>query len=194
MPSGQSGRLEGSYKHGALDLRFFEAFKVNYLCEMAGQFGIQEVFRGKDPVVEYGVFILRLPILTKPSIIAVHGLNGGPTKTWTTKKTEKFWLADPEMLPKNMSNARILSYGYDASVTALFGRTSSNRILQHAHTLVAELVANRMLEGAMDRPIIFICHSLGGIVVKRVGDPARSIGCTLTRSRLLRILRAEPAS
>ena len=68
-----------------------------------------------------------------------------------------------------MSNARILSYGYDASVAALFGRTSSDRILQHAHTLIAELVANRMLEGAMERPIIFICHSLGGIVVKRVG-------------------------
>lgn len=72
------------------------------------------------------------------------------------------------MLPKNMSNARILSFGYDASVTAFFGRTSSDTILQHAHTLVAELVADRQLEGAMNRPIIFICHSLGGIVVKRV--------------------------
>ncbi|KAL9039838.1 MAG: hypothetical protein Q9180_002293 [Flavoplaca navasiana] len=71
------------------------------------------------------------------------------------------------MLPKNMSNARILSFGYDASVTAFFGRTSSDTILQHAHTLVAELVADRQLEGAMNRPIIFICHSLGGIIVKR---------------------------
>jgi hypothetical protein len=106
----------------------------------------------------------------------VHGLNGDPIKTWTTKKTEKFWLADPEMLPKNMSNARILSYGYDASVASLFGRTSSDRILQHAHILIAELVANRLLEGAMERPIIFICHSLGGIVVKRV--------CTVERLSL----------
>ncbi|KAL8985384.1 MAG: hypothetical protein Q9177_004446 [Variospora cf. flavescens] len=71
------------------------------------------------------------------------------------------------MLPKNMSNARILSFGYDASATAFFGRTSSDTILQHAHTLVAELVADRQLEGAVNRPIIFVCHSLGGIVVKR---------------------------
>ncbi|KAL8750818.1 MAG: hypothetical protein Q9199_006829 [Rusavskia elegans] len=119
---------------------------------MAGHFGIQEVFRGEDPVVD---------------IVAVHGLNGGPIKTWTTNKTDKFWLADQEMLPKHMSNARILSFGYDASVAAFFGRTSSDTILQHAHTLVAELVADRQLEGAMNRPIIFICHSLGGIVVKR---------------------------
>lgn len=67
-----------------------------------------------------------------------------------------------------MSNARILTFGYDASVTAFFGGTSSDSILQHAHTLVAELVADRQLEGAVNRPIIFVCHSLGGIVVKRV--------------------------
>ncbi|KAL9588131.1 MAG: hypothetical protein Q9203_003057 [Teloschistes exilis] len=70
------------------------------------------------------------------------------------------------MLPKNISNARVLSFGYDAAVTAFFGRTSSDTILQHAHTLVAELVADRQLEGAVNRPIIFLCHSLGGIVVK----------------------------
>ncbi|KAI4197039.1 MAG: hypothetical protein LQ350_006169 [Teloschistes chrysophthalmus] len=119
---------------------------------MAGHFGIQEVYRGENPIVD---------------IVAVHGLNGGPIKTWTTNKTEKFWLADPDMLPKNIGNARILSFGYDAAVTAFFGRTSSDTILQHAHTLVAELVADRQLEGAVNRPIIFLCHSLGGIVVKR---------------------------
>ncbi|KAL8952477.1 MAG: hypothetical protein Q9222_001618 [Ikaeria aurantiellina] len=119
---------------------------------MAGQFGIQELFRAEDPVID---------------IVAVHGLNGHPIKTWTTKETQRSWLADKDMLPKNMNNARILSFGYDASVTALLGRTSSDTILQHAHTLVAELVADRQLEGAMSRPIIFVCHSLGGIIVKR---------------------------
>ncbi|KAL8767848.1 MAG: hypothetical protein Q9209_005740 [Squamulea sp. 1 TL-2023] len=119
---------------------------------MASHYGIQEVFEGDNPVVD---------------IVAVHGLNGDPIKTWTTDKTQRFWLADKEMLPKNISNARMLSFGYDASVTAFLGRTSSDTILQHAHTLVAELVADRQLEGALNRPIIFVCHSLGGIVVKR---------------------------
>jgi protein SERAC1 len=47
------------------------------------------------------------------------------------------------MLPANLKQARILTYGYDAAVTAFFGKTSSDTILEHAHTLVAELVADR---------------------------------------------------
>lgn len=52
------------------------------------------------------------------------------------------------MLPKHMGNSRILSYGYDAAVTAFFGKTSSDTILQHAHTLLAELVADREVRGS----------------------------------------------
>ena len=77
------------------------------------------------------------------SIVAVHGLNGDAFKTWTTSDTNKFWLGDADLLPAHIKRARILTFGYNAAVTALFGKTSSDRILQHAHTLVAELVADR---------------------------------------------------
>ena len=53
------------------------------------------------------------------------------------------WLKDLNLLPSNLKQARILTYGYNANVTAMFGKTSSDRILQHAHTLVAQLVADR---------------------------------------------------
>ena len=43
----------------------------------------------------------------------------------------------------NVKRARVLTFNYNATVSALFGKTSSDRILQHAHTLVAELVADR---------------------------------------------------
>ncbi|KAF2186510.1 ribonuclease-like protein p/mrp subunit [Zopfia rhizophila CBS 207.26] len=127
---------------------------------MAETVGLTELFRGEDPIVPNSP-------LTHPSIVAVHGLNGHPSKTWTTPKTNKFWLSDADLLPSSLKRARILTFGYNASVTALLGKTSSDRILQHAHTLVAELVADRELEDAVQRPIIFICHSLGGIIVKR---------------------------
>ena len=82
-------------------------------------------------------------VLKISSIVAVHGLNGHPFKTWTTHETNRFWLGDPDLLPSNLKRARILTYGYNASVAALLGKTSSDRIMQHAQTLVAELVADR---------------------------------------------------
>ena len=56
------------------------------------------------------------------------------------------WLRDPSLLPWNLKNSRILTYGYDAKVTADFGKASSDRILQYAQTLVAELVADREVD------------------------------------------------
>ncbi|KAI0502713.1 ribonuclease-like protein p/mrp subunit [Xylaria bambusicola] len=100
-------------------------------------------------------------------IIAVHGINGDAVHTFSSKSNNRFWLSDDDMLPRDVKNARIMTYSYPASVTALLGGTSSDRILQHAQTMIAELVADRELEHATERPIIFICHSLGGIVVKR---------------------------
>lgn len=80
------------------------------------------------------------------SIVAVHGLNGDALKTWTSSKAKASWLGDPEMLPKAVKNARILTWGYNANVTALLGSTSSDRILQHAQTLVAQLEADRAVD------------------------------------------------
>jgi protein SERAC1 len=66
------------------------------------------------------------------------------------------WLKDPSLLPSNLKNSRILTYGYNAMVTAVLGKTSSDRILQHAHTLVAQLVADRevSLVGRMEPAMV----------------------------------------
>ncbi|WEW55765.1 hypothetical protein PRK78_001198 [Emydomyces testavorans] len=112
-------------------------------------------------------------------IVAVHGLNGDAVKTWTSEKRKICWLSHPEFLPKHLKTARILSYGYNAHVSSLWGiQPTSDRIKGHAIKLVAQLYADRSvrllickkragLGNATRRPIIFICHSLGGIVVKR---------------------------
>ena len=78
-----------------------------------------------------------------------------------------FWPA--QLLPPILEEekARILVYGYDADVTSFTDGASKDKIHNHAEHLVAELAANRRIRKATERPIIFIAHSLGGLVVKR---------------------------
>lgn len=71
------------------------------------------------------------------SVVAVHGLYGNALQTWTSDQSKALWLRDAEMLPKVIPNARILTWGYNADVHAF------NHVMQHAHTLVAQLQTDR---------------------------------------------------
>ena len=75
-------------------------------------------------------------------IVLVHGLNGHPYKSWATD-SGVFWPADllPDVL--GTSRVRILTYGYNANVTAFTDGASKDRILNHAETLASGLAANR---------------------------------------------------
>ncbi|KAI9041260.1 LipA and NB-ARC domain protein [Aspergillus affinis] len=118
-------------------------------------------------VKQYGLTqVYCSPEKPQVDIVLVHGLNGHPYKSWATD-SGVFWPADllPEVL--ETSRVRILTYGYNANVTAFTDGASKDRILNHAETLASGLAANRNLRACSDRPIIFVCHSLGGLVVKR---------------------------
>ena len=69
------------------------------------------------------------------SIIAVHGLNGNPKKTWTHPKTGVCWLE--ECLPGDMKATRVMSFGYNAD--AAFGNTTAS-IKDHAVDLLGSLI------------------------------------------------------
>lgn len=102
-------------------------------------------------------------------VVLVHGLNGHPEKTWTAK-SGVFWPTD--LLPASLkgAKARILVYGYNADVYAFGGdrSASSDMIHQHAQTLVTGLSLERQSEDCGENAIIWVAHSLGGILVKRV--------------------------
>lgn len=119
------------------------------------------------------------------SVVLVHGLNGHPKDTWTSKTGDVFWPVD--VLPEFLGNSslRILTYGYNANVTSFTDGASKDRIHHHAETLASELYANRSLRASLERPIIFVCHSLGGLVVKRC-----MIACRNYENDKLRHLRS----
>lgn len=112
---------------------------------------------------EYGLFTLQ----ERPprqngvvDIVAIHGLGGHAYNTWTDR--EKLWLRD--FLPSQIPNARIMSYGYNSAVA--FSKSVAG-IEEFAEDLLNRLDNERATAEERARPIIFICHSLGGILVKR---------------------------
>ncbi|KAJ4265302.1 hypothetical protein NW762_004587 [Fusarium torreyae] len=104
-------------------------------------------------------------------IVALHGLDGHYYKSWTTssvKGGEVNWLKD--MLPRRIKNARVMSFGYNANVQ--FSKSTSG-IGDFVEGLLADLMSCRTSNQEKSRPIIFICHSLGGIVFKQALVRAR---------------------
>lgn len=76
-----------------------------------------------------------------------------------------FWPAD--LLPTICEKARILTFGYDTKITKYTsGPTNTNSIYSHGKDFLFSLGREHIL----DRPLIFIAHSLGGILVKEVSN------------------------
>ncbi|KAG8532842.1 uncharacterized protein KY384_002720 [Bacidia gigantensis] len=75
-----------------------------------------------------------------------------------------FWPRD--LLPKAVPKARILTWGYDVSLKHLLSAGTEGSIFHHAGQLLSDLALLRNTRSEKTIPIIFIAHSLGGIVVK----------------------------
>jgi hypothetical protein len=103
--------------------------------------------------------------LTLRSIVAIHGLYEGSLSTWTDQHANILWLRD--IYPHRSRRSRLLLYDYNVHTLASPGEATADGLLPYATTLVAELCAQRSDPRAHKRPIIFICHGIGGLLVKR---------------------------
>lgn len=61
----------------------------------------------------------------------------------------------------------MLTYGYNSTSTALFSSDAPDAVRGMAESLVQELRANRQFSRALRRPIVFVCHGFGGVLVKK---------------------------
>jgi triacylglycerol esterase/lipase EstA (alpha/beta hydrolase family) len=104
--------------------------------------------------------------LTWISIVAVHGLNPRSRddtehawNTWRNRASGRLWLRDD--LPQSTPEARIFIYEYNA--TAVYGKDKST-FVDKSNELLEALRAERDDE---ERPILFLAHSMGGLLVKQ---------------------------
>ena len=95
-----------------------------------------------------------------------------PAATDKKQYGDVYWPQD--LLPSTVPNARILTYGYDTKIKHFVqGQVSRNTVHCHASDLLCTLEAKRTSPGEKSRPLVFIAHSLGGLVVKHMLKQAR---------------------
>lgn len=119
------------------------------------------------------------------SVVAVHGLDGHWKRSWTADNG-CFWLRD--LLPSIIPGARIYAFGHNSKtrgstvplaydipdhgkelVSALsIERQLENVSSSYSHLLSFSLIIPRLGFKTTKVPILFIGHSLGGLIIKSV--------------------------
>lgn len=85
------------------------------------------------------------------------------TKNGKGKKAEAiYWPED--FLARDFPNSRIMTWGYNTTITKGYRAVNQVSLFSHARNLLYDLQSER--RKVSDRPLIFVAHSLGGILVK----------------------------
>jgi len=91
-------------------------------------------------------------------LIFVHGLAGDPYETWTS--AGEVW---PRWLAEDLPGASINTLGYGTGFLAKWAAKQMN-----LYELAESALEHMAGHGIGTRPLAFVCHSLGGLVVKQM--------------------------
>ena len=132
-----------------------------------------------DVLGPLGISLLAEPISPFIDFVFIHGLGGGSRKTWSkTPWDGHFW--PKRWLPQDpdFENVRIWSFGYDS----IYSKKKRDilRIDDFGRALLVALTSSKHLCDA-DTPIVFIGHSMGGLVIKQVRQTLLAVRVNLCR-------------
>lgn len=139
--------------------------------EFSGRFyGQQQSPSSRD----FEISTLDYPEDPQVDVVFVHGLGSDSSNAWScidaSTQGQVSWPVT-ELPPRLETRSRILAYDYDTDFTTVEYLVS--RTLLYQSKRLAEALSRRR-QGSSQRPIIFVCHSLGGIVVKNALVYAKS--------------------
>ncbi len=99
-------------------------------------------------------------------VVFLHGLNGDPKGTWSHGPEEGFC---PSWLAMDCPKLGVWSIGYNVAASSWKG--TAMPLFDRATNILAELQA----EGLGTKPLCFITHSMGGLLVKQILRNANSL-------------------
>lgn len=97
------------------------------------------------------------------SCLIISGLASHPFGSWQTHGHDKSFMWIRDELPQRLPGVRFLTYGYD---TTLVNSTSFQLIPDLAISLVHTVKALGW-SASSAKPVLFLAHSLGGVVLKQ---------------------------
>ncbi|WP_430472792.1 ABC-three component system protein [Thalassospira lucentensis] len=103
------------------------------------------------------VFKVTNPLI---DVVFVHGLTGDPHSTWTWDGGNESWFP---ALGHDLNWANIWSVGYPVSLFEKIAKKEMN-IYDRSGNVLEQMAA----KGIGARPIVFVAHSLGGLLVKQI--------------------------
>ena len=113
-------------------------------------------------------------------VVLVHGLTGDLATTWTSRNSGDpagdYW---PKWLCGDFPNVNVYTLGYPASLFEKWAKQEMN-LYERAKATLECLASYEFGE----RPIVFISHSLGGLLVKQILKTGYEIGRASCRERV----------
>jgi hypothetical protein len=102
----------------------------------------------------------RKPVL---DVIFIHGLGGDHVETWRPPSGDAW----PQRVANTHPDVQVWALSYPAKIGQLFSLGKPDQPDTH---VLADLAAKRMINKKVgeERPCIFVCHSLGGLLAKRI--------------------------